>query len=107
MEKDKKKTLTISSSLKKKLDTSSISNDGKKSFSVEKRKLLEAEKTFLRAKSLQSKKQILISKKRILQENLSNNRQQKTLLKKKINIKATIKVIKKKYQKLLQTGAGV
>ena len=33
--KDKKKTLTISSSLKKKIDTSSISSDGKKSFSVE------------------------------------------------------------------------
>ena len=37
MEKDKKKTLTISSSLKKKIDTSAISSDGKKSFSVEKK----------------------------------------------------------------------
>ena len=36
MEKDKKKTLTISSSLKKKIDTSSISSNGKKSFSIEK-----------------------------------------------------------------------
>ena len=36
--KDKKKTLTISSNLKKKIDTSSISSDGKKSFSVEKKK---------------------------------------------------------------------
>ncbi len=36
--KDKKKTLTISSSLKKKIDTSAISSDGKKSFSVEKKK---------------------------------------------------------------------
>ena len=35
MEKDnKKKTLTISSDLKKKIDTSAISTDGKKSFSV-------------------------------------------------------------------------
>ena len=38
MEKDKKKTLTISSGLKKKIDTSSISTSGKKSFSVEKKK---------------------------------------------------------------------
>ena len=38
MEKDnKKKTLTISSDLKKKIDTSSISTDGKKSFSVKKK----------------------------------------------------------------------
>ncbi len=38
MDKDKKKTLTISSNLKKKIDTSSISSQGKKSFSVEKKK---------------------------------------------------------------------
>ncbi len=38
MEKDKKKTLTISSSLKKKIDTSIINTGGKKSFSVEKKK---------------------------------------------------------------------
>ena len=38
MDKDKKKTLTISSNLKKKIDTSSISTSGKKSFSVEKKK---------------------------------------------------------------------
>ena len=38
MEKDnKKKTLTISSDLKKKIDTSSINTDGKKSFAVKKR----------------------------------------------------------------------
>tara|TARA_X000001036_G_scaffold413977_1_gene428766 strand:- start:284 stop:2467 length:2184 start_codon:yes stop_codon:yes gene_type:complete len=38
MEKDnKKKTLTISSNLKKKIDTSGISTDGKKSFSVKKK----------------------------------------------------------------------
>ena len=36
MEKDKKKTLTISSGLKKKIDTSSISAGGKKSLSVKK-----------------------------------------------------------------------
>ena len=38
MEKDnKKKTLTISSDLKKKIDTTSINPDGKKSFSVKKK----------------------------------------------------------------------
>ena len=37
MEKDKKKTLTISSDLKKKIDISSISAGGKKTFSVKKR----------------------------------------------------------------------
>ena len=37
MENDKKKTLTISSGLKKKIDTSAISTDGKKSFSVKKK----------------------------------------------------------------------
>ena len=38
MEKDKKKTLTISTNLKKKIDTLSISSSGKKTFSVEKKK---------------------------------------------------------------------
>ena len=50
MEKDKKKTLTISSSLKKKIDTSSISNDGKKSFSVEKKKTFRGRKDFPQSK---------------------------------------------------------
>ena len=38
MEKEKKKTLTISSNLKKKIDTSSISSSGKKSFSIDKKR---------------------------------------------------------------------
>ncbi len=38
MEKNKKKTLTITSSLKKKIDPKSITSSGKKSFSVEKKK---------------------------------------------------------------------
>ncbi len=46
MEKDKKKTLTISSNLKKKIDTSSISTSGKKSFSVEKKKSFKSNKPF-------------------------------------------------------------
>jgi len=39
MDKNKKRTLTISSNLKKKIDTSSISTSGKKSFSVDKKKI--------------------------------------------------------------------
>ena len=46
MDKDKKKTLTISSNLKKKIDTSSISTSGKKSFSVEKKKPFRSNKSF-------------------------------------------------------------
>ena len=38
MDKDKKKTLTISSNLKKKNDPRSISTSGKKSFFVDKKK---------------------------------------------------------------------
>ncbi len=44
MEKDKKKTLTISSNLKKKIDTSIINTGGKKSFSVEKKKQFRTNK---------------------------------------------------------------
>ena len=46
MEKDKKKTLTISTNLKKKIDTTSISSSGKKSFSVEKKKPFRPNKHF-------------------------------------------------------------
>ena len=46
MDKDKKKTLTISSNLKKKIDTTSITTSGKKSFSVEKKKPFKSNKTF-------------------------------------------------------------
>jgi len=47
--KNKKKTLTISSNLKKKIDTSSISADGKKSFSVEKKKPFKGNKNINRS----------------------------------------------------------
>ena len=40
MVKDKKKTLTISSGLRKKIDTSSLKSSGKKSFSIDKKKTL-------------------------------------------------------------------
>ena len=46
MEKDKKKTLTISSNFKKKIDTSSISSGGKKSFSIDKKKTPRSNKQF-------------------------------------------------------------
>ena len=44
MEKDKKRTLTISSNLKKKIDTSSISSSTKKSYSVDKKKPFKSSK---------------------------------------------------------------
>ena len=46
MDKDKKKTLTISSNLTKKIDTTSISTSGKKSFSVDKKKPFRPNKQF-------------------------------------------------------------
>ena len=46
MDKGRKKTLTISSGLKKKIDTTSISTSGKKSFSVEKKKPYRPNKSF-------------------------------------------------------------
>ena len=49
MEKEnKKKTLTISSNLKKKIDTTALSTDGKKSFAVKKKNLLEGVKTLIK-----------------------------------------------------------
>jgi len=46
MEKEKKKTLTISSNLTKKIDSSSISSSGKKSFSIDKKKTFRTNKQF-------------------------------------------------------------
>ncbi len=49
MEKDKKKkTLTISTNLKKKIDTRTISSGGKKSYSVEKKRPFKQNKPFTR-----------------------------------------------------------
>ena len=45
MDKSKKKTLTISTNLKKKIDTTSISSGNKKSFSVEKKKVFRHNKS--------------------------------------------------------------
>ena len=44
MEKNKKKTLTISTSLSKKIDTSKISSGTKKSYYVEKKKFSKPKK---------------------------------------------------------------
>ena len=46
-----KKTLTISSDLKKKIDTTAISTSGKKSFSVEKKKPFRPSKSFNKTSS--------------------------------------------------------
>ena len=46
MDKNKKKTLTISSDLKKKIETTSISSSWKKSFAVEKKKPFRPIKSF-------------------------------------------------------------
>ena len=84
MDKDKKKTLTISSNLKKKIDTRSISTTGKKSFFVEKKKPFKAGKpNRFNNQNVNSNQE---NKKKILLENLSNNRQQKISSKKIINL---------------------
>ena len=46
MDKNKKKTLTISSDLKKKIDLTNVSTSGKKSFSVEKKKPYRSNKSY-------------------------------------------------------------
>ena len=79
MQKDKKKTLTISSSLKKKIDTSAITSSGKKSFSVEKKKPIRPSKSFNRNNTAPKVDFNKDAKKRILLENLSNNKQQRIL----------------------------
>ena len=51
MEKDKKKTLTISSNFKGKINTSSISTGGKKSFAVKKKRPFKGEKSISKPSS--------------------------------------------------------
>ena len=70
MEKDRKKTITISSSLKKKIDTSAISSDGKKSFAVEKKKPFKPNKNFSKNSHVSKPSLNPNTKKRISQENL-------------------------------------
>ena len=71
MDKDKKKTLTISSDLKKKIDTTSILTSGKKSFSVDKKKNhLELINHLIEPHLHQVTIQILKQRKKTLQESL-------------------------------------
>ena len=69
MDKDKKKTLTISSDLKKKIDTSTLAPSGKKSFSVKKKNLLRLVKILTEEVKILIFQKARIQKK-ILQENL-------------------------------------
>ena len=80
MDKDKKKTLTISSDLKKKIDTTSISTSGKKSYSVEKKKPFRQNKTFNRPSSATT---------------VNNDEKKKNFTRKFIEQKATKDFIKK------------
>ena len=82
MEKDKKKTLTISSSLKKKIDTSSITTSSKKSFSIDKKKPFRPNKTFNKAQSASN-------------VNLSQENRKKNVARKFIEQQATKDFIKK------------
>ena len=82
MDKDKKKTLTISSDLKKKIDTSSISTSGKKSFSVEKKKPFRSNKSQNKTSSLPN-------------INFNNEPKKKNFARKFVEEKATKDFIKK------------
>ena len=82
MEKDKKKTLTISTGLKKKIDTTLISSGGKKTYSIEKKKPFRANKNS--------------SKPNLNQPlNLSNDAKKKNFARKFIEQQATKDFIKK------------
>ena len=82
MDKDKKKTLTISSDLKKKIDTTSISTSGKKSFSVEKKKTFRPNKSFSKTSSPPS-------------NNTNNEVKKKNFVRKFVEQQATKDFIKK------------
>ncbi len=75
MDKDKKKTLTISSDLKKKIDTSSISTSSKKSFSVKKKSPLEEIKIITDQIKILILRKLKILKRKIMRESLLSNRQ--------------------------------
>ena len=82
MEENKKKTLTISSNLKKKIDTTSISSSGKKSFSVEKKKPFRSNKQFIKPNTSPS-------------TNLNQDNKRKNFARKFIEQQATKDFIKK------------
>ena len=75
MEKDnKKKTLTISSNLKKKIDTSAINTDGKKSFAVKKKNLIGQIKMLTDLAQLSLLAKTLVQKRKTLRESLLSNK---------------------------------
>ena len=76
MDKDKKKTLTISTNLKKKIDTTAISTGGKKVFSVEKKKPFKSNKPTVKTNLNFSQD---TQKKKTFLENLLSVKQQKIL----------------------------
>ena len=82
MEKERKKTLTISTNLKKKIDTSSLTSGKKKSFSVEKKKSFKSNKPFNKTSNYQDK-------------NFGNNIKKKNFARKFIEQQATKDFIKK------------
>ena len=80
-----KKTLTISSDLKKKINTTFISSSNKKSFSVEKKKPIRSNKSFKRNSQNLSQNVGQNIKKRTSLENLLSSKQLKILLIRTIN----------------------
>ena len=92
-EKNKKRTLTISSNLKKKIDFKSVSNQGKKSFSVNKKKFSRNErdfsKKFLNNKQNQEKNKKNFNRKFIEQQATKNfiKKDEKTQNKSKLKLK--------------------
>ena len=92
-EKNKKRTLTISSNLKKKIDFKSVTNQGKKSFSVNKKKFSRNErdfsKKFLNNKQNQEKNKKNFNRKFIEQQATKNfiKKDEKTQNKSKLKLK--------------------
>ena len=83
--KNKKKTLTISKSFSKKVNPASLPQQGKKSFSIDKKNHLNLKREKTSVQILTLLTDLFQAKKRILQENLLNNKQKKILLKKTIS----------------------
>ena len=76
--KSKKKTLTLSTTLTKKIDISSLNKDGKKSYSIEKKNPSKAQEVLKKQIPVHFLPQEQIIKKHS-QENLLNNKQLKLL----------------------------
>ena len=82
MEKNKKKTLTISSNLTKKIDTSSINTDGKKSFSVDKKRSHKLSKSFNKFNPNKNIELNQINKKKIFTRKIIEQQATKDFIKK-------------------------